>query len=94
MTQGIHGHLLFAGALKSMPHNQRTAARFSAHAFEREIQRSQEAGCDLYLTKPINKKKLMTVFQQIAEAMNQQSSSLADLKIGLYCGDHDTPGSD
>ncbi|MBF0273167.1 MAG: PAS domain S-box protein [Magnetococcales bacterium] len=38
----------------------------SAHAMEQEIQRSQEAGCNLYLTKPINKKKLLDVLQQLA----------------------------
>ncbi|MBF0459927.1 MAG: response regulator [Magnetococcales bacterium] len=38
----------------------------SAHAMETEIQRSQEVGCDLYLTKPINKKKLLDVLQEIA----------------------------
>lgn len=38
----------------------------TAHAIEGEMERSQEAGCDLFLTKPISKKKLMEVLQQIA----------------------------
>ncbi|MBF0213368.1 MAG: response regulator [Magnetococcales bacterium] len=37
----------------------------TAHAMETEIQRSQEAGCTLFLTKPINKKKLLEVLQHI-----------------------------
>ncbi|MBF0213371.1 MAG: response regulator, partial [Magnetococcales bacterium] len=39
----------------------------TAHAIDGEIQRSQEAGCDLYLTKPINKKKLLEVLQQLTD---------------------------
>ncbi|MBF0164539.1 MAG: response regulator [Magnetococcales bacterium] len=31
----------------------------SAHALEGEAERSREAGCDRYLTKPVNKKKLL-----------------------------------
>ncbi|MEO5363179.1 MAG: transporter substrate-binding domain-containing protein [Magnetococcus sp. DMHC-8] len=38
----------------------------SAHAMETEIQRSREAGCDLYLTKPISKKRLLQLLQQIS----------------------------
>ena len=38
----------------------------SAHAMEGEIKRSQEAGCDLYLSKPIKKQALLDVLQQIA----------------------------
>ena len=38
----------------------------SAHAMEIEVQRSQEAGCDRYLIKPINKNKLLSVLQEIA----------------------------
>ncbi|MEO5349296.1 MAG: ATP-binding protein [Magnetococcus sp. YQC-3] len=38
----------------------------SAHTMETEIQRSLEAGCNLYLTKPISKKKLLYVLQQVA----------------------------
>ncbi|MBF0423548.1 MAG: PAS domain S-box protein [Magnetococcales bacterium] len=41
----------------------------SAHAMEQEIQRSRKAGCDSYLTKPINKKKLLEVLQQIASQL-------------------------
>ncbi|MEO5377104.1 MAG: CHASE domain-containing protein [Magnetococcus sp. DMHC-6] len=41
----------------------------SAHALVQEIQRSKEAGCDQYLTKPINKKKLLEVLQQIANEL-------------------------
>ncbi|MBF0283544.1 MAG: PAS domain-containing protein [Magnetococcales bacterium] len=36
----------------------------TAHALEGEAERSREAGCDLYLTKPIKKQRLMTVIQQ------------------------------
>ncbi|MEO5348708.1 MAG: response regulator [Magnetococcus sp. YQC-3] len=38
----------------------------SAHAMETEVQRSLDAGCDRYLTKPINKKKLLKILQEIA----------------------------
>ncbi|WP_130472994.1 response regulator [Candidatus Magnetaquicoccus inordinatus] len=37
----------------------------SAHTMEEEIQRSREAGCNLYLTKPIRKKKLLDALQQV-----------------------------
>ncbi|MBF0140628.1 MAG: PAS domain S-box protein [Magnetococcales bacterium] len=47
----------------------------SAHAMEGEIKRSQEAGCDLYLTKPIKKKKLLDVLQQIASQSNGQPNA-------------------
>ncbi|MBF0615164.1 MAG: PAS domain S-box protein [Magnetococcales bacterium] len=42
----------------------------SAHAMEQEIQRSREAGCDSYLTKPINKKKLLEVLKFISSQSN------------------------
>ncbi|MBF0582852.1 MAG: response regulator [Magnetococcales bacterium] len=38
----------------------------SAHAMEGETERSREAGCSLYLSKPIKKKKLLDVLQEIA----------------------------
>ncbi|MBF0629258.1 MAG: bacteriohemerythrin [Magnetococcales bacterium] len=37
----------------------------TAHALEGEADRSQEAGCDLYVTKPIKKQRLLEVIQQI-----------------------------
>ncbi|MBF0212761.1 MAG: response regulator [Magnetococcales bacterium] len=37
----------------------------SAHAMETEVQRSQEAGCDFYLTKPIRRKKLLDTLERI-----------------------------
>ncbi|MBF0615051.1 MAG: PAS domain S-box protein [Magnetococcales bacterium] len=46
----------------------------SAHALEQEIQRSKEVGCDLYLTKPINKKKLLAVLQQITNRLPGDSA--------------------
>ena len=42
----------------------------SAHAMETEIQRSLEAGCDLSLTKPINKKKLLGVLRKIVSQIS------------------------
>ena len=47
-------------------HDPMPIIALSAHAMETEIQRSLDAGCDLYLTKPINKKKLLDVLQEIA----------------------------
>ncbi|MBF0461402.1 MAG: response regulator [Magnetococcales bacterium] len=41
----------------------------SAHALEREMQTSREAGCDLYLTKPVSKKKLLDILQQVANSL-------------------------
>ncbi|MBF0462993.1 MAG: response regulator [Magnetococcales bacterium] len=38
----------------------------SAHAMEGEMERSREAGCSLYLPKPISKRELHGVLQQIA----------------------------
>ncbi len=38
----------------------------TAHALEGEETRSQQAGCDLYLTKPIRKKRLLEVINQYA----------------------------
>ncbi|GAB0057571.1 Sensor histidine kinase RcsC [Candidatus Magnetaquicoccaceae bacterium FCR-1] len=38
----------------------------SAHAMEENIQRSKDAGLNLYLTKPIAKKRLLEVLNQIA----------------------------
>ncbi|MBF0127447.1 MAG: response regulator, partial [Magnetococcales bacterium] len=40
----------------------------SAHAMQGEVERSQEAGCDLYLTKPINKKRLLDALQQLVRS--------------------------
>ncbi|MBF0141692.1 MAG: response regulator, partial [Magnetococcales bacterium] len=37
----------------------------SAHAMEGERERSTDAGCDLYLTKPIRKQELLDVLQEI-----------------------------
>ena len=50
----------------------------SAHAMASEVQRSQEAGCDLYLTKPINKKKLLDVLREIANQTSVFAPSGAD----------------
>ncbi len=47
----------------------------SAHAMETEVQRSLEAGCDLYLTKPINKKRLLDVLQEIANRTDVSTPS-------------------
>ncbi|MBF0125827.1 MAG: response regulator [Magnetococcales bacterium] len=44
----------------------------SAHTLEEEAGRSQEAGCDAYLPKPIGKKAVLTVLQQFA---NQRFSA-------------------
>ncbi|MBF0421334.1 MAG: PAS domain S-box protein, partial [Magnetococcales bacterium] len=41
----------------------------SAHALEQETQRSLEAGCDFYLTKPLHKKKLLEVLAQHSEQL-------------------------
>ena len=50
----------------------------SAHAMEGEKERSLEAGCDLYLTKPINKKRLLDVLQEIANRGDVSAPSGAD----------------
>ncbi|MBF0460596.1 MAG: response regulator [Magnetococcales bacterium] len=50
----------------------------SAHTMEVETQRSREAGCDLYLTKPINKKKLLDVLQEIANQADASAPARAD----------------
>ncbi|MBF0140629.1 MAG: response regulator, partial [Magnetococcales bacterium] len=50
----------------------------SAHAMETEVQCSREAGCDLYLTKPINKSKLLGVLQGIANQIEMAAHSGAD----------------
>ncbi|MBF0342509.1 MAG: response regulator [Magnetococcales bacterium] len=36
----------------------------TAHALDGEAERSREAGCDLYLSKPIKKQRLLEVIQQ------------------------------
>ncbi|MEO5344990.1 MAG: PAS domain S-box protein, partial [Magnetococcus sp. YQC-9] len=46
-----------------------TIVALSAHAMEGEQIRSKEAGCDAYLSKPINKKKLLEVLNQIASQL-------------------------
>ncbi|MBF0341318.1 MAG: response regulator [Magnetococcales bacterium] len=38
----------------------------SAHAMEGEVERSREAGCTLYLSKPIGKRKLLEGLRQVA----------------------------
>ncbi|MBF0308211.1 MAG: PAS domain S-box protein [Magnetococcales bacterium] len=40
-------------------------ATLTAHALEGEEQRSREAGCDLFLTKPIKKKHLLEVISEV-----------------------------
>ncbi|MBF0158238.1 MAG: response regulator [Magnetococcales bacterium] len=45
----------------------------TAHALEGEADRSREAGCDLYLSKPIKKQRLLEVIQQMG-----RSSALFD----------------
>ncbi|MBF0182120.1 MAG: response regulator [Magnetococcales bacterium] len=44
-----------------------TIIALSAHAMEGEEARSREAGCDLYLSKPIGKKALLAAIQRIPE---------------------------
>ena len=39
----------------------------TAHAIEGEKERSQEAGCSLYLSKPVRKQEVLEVLQQIAK---------------------------
>ncbi|MBF0212352.1 MAG: DUF3365 domain-containing protein [Magnetococcales bacterium] len=41
-----------------------TIVTLTAHALDGEADRSREAGCDLYVSKPIKKQKLMEVLQQ------------------------------
>ncbi|MBF0164419.1 MAG: PAS domain S-box protein [Magnetococcales bacterium] len=41
----------------------------SAHAMEENIQRSKDAGLNLYLTKPIAKKRLLEVLNQVASQL-------------------------
>ncbi|MBF0463058.1 MAG: response regulator [Magnetococcales bacterium] len=42
----------------------------SAHAMEGERGRSREAGCDLYLAKPVRKQALLEVLQEIANRID------------------------
>ncbi|MBF0426296.1 MAG: PAS domain-containing protein [Magnetococcales bacterium] len=49
----------------------------TAHALEGEAERSREAGCDLYLSKPIKKQRLLKVIQQIGESLTQSSQTAA-----------------
>ncbi|MBF0156752.1 MAG: PocR ligand-binding domain-containing protein [Magnetococcales bacterium] len=44
-----------------------TIIALTAHALEGERERSQEAGCDFFLTKPIKKRRLLEVIRQVAE---------------------------
>ncbi|NGZ07592.1 MAG: response regulator [Magnetococcales bacterium] len=53
----------------------------SAHAMEGEQMRSKEAGCDLYLTKPINKKKLLEVLNRIASQLPSDMTALSATKF-------------
>ncbi|MBF0128199.1 MAG: response regulator, partial [Magnetococcales bacterium] len=39
----------------------------TAHALNGEEERSREAGCDLYLSKPIKKQRLLEVIQQMGK---------------------------
>ncbi|MBF0273165.1 MAG: PAS domain S-box protein [Magnetococcales bacterium] len=45
----------------------------SAHAMEGEMKRSREAGCNLYLSKPIQKAKLLEALQQIANQIHDDN---------------------
>ncbi|GAB0058418.1 Sensor histidine kinase RcsC [Candidatus Magnetaquicoccaceae bacterium FCR-1] len=42
----------------------------TAHAIEGEVERSQEAGCDFYLSKPIKKRTLLDMLQRIAASIS------------------------
>lgn len=44
----------------------------TAHALDGEMERSREAGCSLYLTKPIHKKKFLAVIQQYTPQVARQ----------------------
>ncbi|MBF0461348.1 MAG: PAS domain S-box protein [Magnetococcales bacterium] len=54
----------------------------SAHAMEGEITRSQEAGCDSYLTKPINKKTLLDALRHIASQNNGPPNEKGSMASG------------
>ncbi|MBF0095988.1 MAG: response regulator [Magnetococcales bacterium] len=41
----------------------------SAHAMEGELERSQAAGCNTYMTKPIHKKQFLAAIQAVARAV-------------------------
>nr|CRH06086.1 Sensor protein [Candidatus Magnetococcus massalia] len=47
----------------------------TAHALEGEADRSTEAGCDMYLSKPIKKRRLLEVIQQIGASIVAQAQS-------------------
>ncbi|MBF0190108.1 MAG: response regulator, partial [Magnetococcales bacterium] len=41
----------------------------TAHALEGESERSREAGCDLYLSKPIKKQRLLEVIETVSSGI-------------------------
>ncbi|MBF0272238.1 MAG: response regulator [Magnetococcales bacterium] len=51
-------------------HHPLTIITLTAHALDGEADRSREAGCDLYLSKPIKKQKLLEVIQQFGATRN------------------------
>lgn len=56
----------------------------SAHDDEKALRRSLEAGCDLYLTKPVTREELQRVLLKVAGAGNvTQSPSLAGAPVSL-----------
>ncbi|MBF0461981.1 MAG: PAS domain S-box protein [Magnetococcales bacterium] len=48
-----------------------TIIALTAHAMAGEKQRSQEAGCDMYLAKPIRKQELLDILQKIADQLSE-----------------------
>ncbi|MBF0462906.1 MAG: response regulator [Magnetococcales bacterium] len=59
-------------------HSPTPIIALSAHTMEEEIQRSLEAGCNLYLTKPISKKRLLNEIQQMAGPHDASPANASD----------------
>ncbi|MEO8281636.1 MAG: ATP-binding protein, partial [Ideonella sp.] len=50
-----------------------TVIALTAHAFERDVQRSLEAGCNAHLTKPVSRDALLAAIQTCREAAVEQA---------------------
>ncbi|MBF0461231.1 MAG: PhnD/SsuA/transferrin family substrate-binding protein [Magnetococcales bacterium] len=61
-----------------------TIIALTAHAMAGEKERSQAAGCDLYLTKPIRKQELLNVLQEVANRADFAKAGSASAETSMY----------